>query len=67
MIENTPKFSLHQRVLVKELGVIGTIYERATGDSGNKIYGVKFDEVVWPKNFVATTVWHCQSEELKEV
>lgn len=67
MIEERPIFNLHQRVLVKELDVSGTIYERATADSGHRIYGVKLKRVVVPKNFVATEVWHCRSERLEAI
>ncbi len=67
MIEETAKFNLFQRVLVKELDAFGYIYERNTADSGNKIYGVRLDKVAHPKNFVATEVWHCPSERLSEV
>ena len=53
------------RVLVKELGVEGFIYESAhnRGDS-ERIYGVKLDKVAFPDNFVATEVWHCPLKEL---
>lgn len=64
MIEETPKFCLFQRVLVKELNANGYIYESAIADSGNRIYGVRLDKVAYPKNFVPTEVWHCPSEEL---
>lgn len=67
MIEEIPRFNLHQKVLVKELNTTGTIYERAIADSGSRIYGVKLDEIAFPKNFVATEVWHCPSEGLEEV
>ena len=65
MIEQTPKFHLHQKVLVKELNTTGTIYERAIGDSGNRIYGVRLDEIVWAGG-LCTEVWHCQAEALGE-
>jgi len=65
MIEETPVFSLFQRVRVKALRTNGMIYETATADSGNRIYGVKLDKTVWAGG-LRTEVWHCPSEELRE-
>jgi len=59
------KLSIGQRVWVKELNIGGTIYESAMSSSGLvRIYGVRLGEVVVPKNFVATEVWHCSLGEL---
>ncbi len=55
-----------QRVVVLELSTAGHVYERGTADGGDTIYGIQLDETAWPKNFVATSVWHCPREELKE-
>ena len=55
------------RVKVAELGVVGTIYESEMPDFGfERIYGVRLDEIAWPKNFVATSVWHCKASELSQ-
>ncbi len=54
------KLPIGQRVLVKELGIEGWVYESGMPDSGlDRVYGVQLDEVAFPKNFVATEVWHC--------
>lgn len=66
MIENEPIYQLFQKVQVIELDATGYIYERGI-DRGHRVYGVRLDEVAWLKNFVATKVWHCESEGLKPV
>ena len=65
MIEENPKYKLHQRVLVKELGTFGTIYERGIADSGDRVYGVRLDRTVWPRSGQCTEVWHCEAEGLE--
>lgn len=66
MTDNLP---IGQRVLVKELDVEGWIYEGSLPgqlSSGiERIYGVRLDEVAFPKNFVATIVWHCPFKGLR--
>ena len=63
------RLSIEQRVVVKELNVSGWIYESAMPESGtteaDRIYGVNLDEVAFPKNFVATKVWHCRLDALE--
>ena len=55
-----------KRVVVRELGIRGEIYESLKSDSSlDRIYGVQLDETAWPKNFVATGVWHCKARDLE--
>ena len=62
--EQCDRLPILQRVRVVELSVSGHVYEMGTGDSGHTIYGIRLDETAWPKNFVATEVWHCRREDL---
>ena len=63
------RLPIGQRVLVKEFGIEGWVYESGMPERGtseaDRIYGVRLDKVVFPKNFVATIVWHCSLEELE--
>ena len=63
MIEDTPRYKLFDRVRVIGLNATGYVYERGI-DNGHRVYGVRLDEVAFPKNFVATVVWHCECEAL---
>jgi hypothetical protein len=66
MIEELPdRLLIGTRVLVKELDTPGYVYERGVTDGGHTIYGIRLDTVAFPKNFVATIVWHCEREELR--
>lgn len=66
MREDKPKYKLFDRVRVIELDAAGYVYESGVGLLlGHRVYGVKLDEVAFPKNFVATIVWHCESEGLE--
>ncbi len=63
--ERTDRIPIHGHVLVKELQVGGCIYERGQAEQGHTVYGVRLDVVAFPKNFVATEVWHCEREGLE--
>ncbi len=65
MIEElASRIAIHSHVYVKELQVRGYIYERGQAEHST-VYGVRLDETAFPKNFVATTVWHCEREGLE--
>lgn len=51
-------------VTVKELDATGYIYESACSEDGHTIYGVWLHKTAFPKNFCATSCWHCRREEL---
>lgn len=55
---------IHACVMVSELGISGRVYERGVADSGHSVYGIVLTETAFPKNFVATNVWHCRREDL---
>jgi len=44
----------------------GYIYERGI-DDGHTVYGVRFPHSVFPRNFIPTTVWHCEREALSSI
>jgi hypothetical protein len=53
------------RVIIPELNMGGTIYESGIPDYGlDRVYGIQLDKTAFPRNFVATTVWHCKAGEL---
>lgn len=62
------RLPIGQRVFVDELGMAGWVYESAMSEKGtnwaDRVYGIRLDEVCWPKNFMATEVWHCTLLEL---
>jgi len=62
--EKENRLPLFTRVYIPEIDASGKIYERGTSDSGDTIYGVELDEIAFPPNFVATTVWHVERERL---
>ena len=62
------RLPLFLRVRVKELDATGCIYESAIPiGGGDRVYGVRLDKVAFPKNFIATTVWHCEADKLEEI
>ncbi len=62
--ERVDRIPLQTRVFIKELQASGHIYERGQ-DGGHTVYGIRLDDVAFPKNFVATEVWHCERESLE--
>ena len=61
-------FKIGTQVLVAELGVTGTIYESGMPDFGlERVFGVRLDKIAFPKNFVATEVWHCKANGLEPI
>lgn len=59
------ELDIGSRVIVRELKAHGYVYESARSDGSlDRIYGVSFDKTQWPKNFVATKVWHCKAVDL---
>lgn len=58
------KLVLLTRVYIPEIEMGGYIYESVLPEKGtgeeDRVYGIMLDETAFPKNFVATKVWHCE-------